>query len=165
MFDCKVKDIKQLYKGFQFTEAMLSKPIQYSIFTVDLGKAKGSIQGGVRPCIILNSFIDEDDVQTSIVIPLTSKLKAMHLPIRFVIKANPLNGLSADSVPLVEQIKCVNNFSIHKALGVISIDDCIKLYEALKVQLDVPINIGMNDVKAYFSTITPLVEAAKGLKR
>lgn len=77
----------------------------------DLGSGYGSIQGGVRPVLIVQNNKGNKHSPTAIVCPITSKthLKAK-LPTHMVLSKSI--GLKHTSLLLTEQIITVNNFSI-----------------------------------------------------
>lgn len=53
---------------------------QWGIYMVDLGKGVGSIQGGVRPCLILQNAIGNAHSPTTLVAPITSAIKSLIPP-------------------------------------------------------------------------------------
>jgi mRNA-degrading endonuclease toxin of MazEF toxin-antitoxin module len=54
------------------------------------------------------------------VIPLTSKLKALHLPVHIVIRKDMTNGLKYDSMALVESISYISKNCLGNRIGKVS---------------------------------------------
>lgn len=80
----------------------------------------GNIQGGYRPCIIIQNDIGNKFSPTTIVVPLTSELKKVNQPTHEVVKREDANGLKLNSMALCEQIVTVNKSSIVKKVGEIT---------------------------------------------
>jgi len=66
---------------------------------VDFGAPSGPEQAGVRPAIVLQDDELNQDLETSIVIPLTSKTKWLSIPTTVFLPAGEA-GLTQDSVAL-----------------------------------------------------------------
>ena len=77
----------------------------------------GSIQGGYRPCVIVQNDIGNKFSPTTIVVPLTKELKKTNLPTHEVVKREDANGLKLNSMGLCEQIITINKSSIIKKVG------------------------------------------------
>lgn len=71
---------------------------QYEVHYVDLGKTCGSRQYGIRPCVIIQNNVGNNFSNTTICIPLTSKVKT-DLPTHSIIMSTP-----SISFALCEQI-------------------------------------------------------------
>ena len=81
----------------------------------DLGNGYGSIQGGVRPVLIVQNNKGNKHSPTAIVCPITSKTKCKaKLPTHMVLTKNI--GLKHTSLLLTEQIITVNKFSIGRKI-------------------------------------------------
>ena len=52
------------------------------IFEVDLGEYRGSIQGGYRPCVIVQNDIGNKYSPVTIVYPLTAKVNSKKIYLR-----------------------------------------------------------------------------------
>lgn len=77
----------------------------------------GSVQGGMRPVVIMQNNVGNKYSPTVTVVPLTSKSKAMKQPTHAKIIANGVNGLKCDSVALGEQITTIPSENISKRVG------------------------------------------------
>lgn len=116
---------------------ILNKPMLGSIQLTNLGNAtdiNDHSQRGIRPCIVWNNYEAIPEILTSIVIPLTGTIKALHIPVHVVIKANKTNGLTKDSMTLVEQLTTVNNYQFVKSLGMIDYEDYKRIEKAFEIQ-------------------------------
>lgn len=58
---------------------------QWGIYIVDLGSHKGSVQGGVRPCLILQNAIGNSYSPTTICCPITHKEHKSKIPPHYVL--------------------------------------------------------------------------------
>lgn len=82
------------------------------IVQVDLGETVGSIQGGKRPCVVVQNDIGNRVSPTTIVIPLTSEIKKLHMRTHDVLHKTEANGLDGDSLILGEQVCPINKKAI-----------------------------------------------------
>lgn len=72
------------------------------IWLVDLSGGVGSEQGGVRPCLVMQDNRGCENSPTTIVCPITSKVKS------FSLTHLPISGLKLPSYALFEQIRVVD---------------------------------------------------------
>ena len=93
---------------------------RYDIVQADLGQVVGSEQGGIRPVLIIQNDIGNIHSCTTIVIPLSSRLKSLRQPTHTLIKKSADNGLKTDSVLLGEQIRVISNQRIIKKIGTVT---------------------------------------------
>lgn len=94
---------------------------KYDIVQADLGKtAIGSEQGGIRPVLIIQNDTGNIFSTTTIVIPLSSKLKSLHQPTHTLIRKSNDTGLKTDSVLLGEQMRVISNQRIIKKIGTVT---------------------------------------------
>jgi len=146
----------------------LSKPLVGAIFMCDFGEHSGSVQNGIRPCIVFDNFPNIEEITTSVVIPLTSSLKSTYLPTHVIIKANRLNGLKKDSMALREQIATMENNNLYHPLGIITFDDYKKICKADRIQSpfpDVDEETDLSEFEKYFAFIIPRIEKTKQTAR
>ncbi|HID0768123.1 TPA: type II toxin-antitoxin system PemK/MazF family toxin [Clostridium botulinum] len=108
------------------------------IFDVDLGKPKGTNQGGIRPCIVVaNNKCNESSTSIHIV-PITSKLNKRKLPTHIFIKRDLMNGLDEDSLILAEQTSLISTtLQILEYRGKASDEIMEKIDEKIKLQFAV----------------------------
>lgn len=104
---------------------------------VNLEPVKGSEQGGVRPCLVIQNDYGNKHSPLTIIAPLTSKIFTMEFPTNvFVSKEN--SGLDKDSTILLNQIKTIDKRRIIKKIG--SLD----IYLMNKVELAIKVCLGLD---------------------
>lgn len=100
---------------------MISKIKQFDVVYVDFGKNMvGSEQGGKRPAIIIQNDVGNHYSNTTIVIPLSTKIKNMYQPTHMLIKKESDKGLDCDSIALGECVRQISKERIEKVMGKIS---------------------------------------------
>ena len=77
-----------------------------------------SEQGGIRPAIIVQNDIGNFYSTTTLVMPLTTKIKNINQPTHTILKKQ--KGLSANSMVIGEGIRQISKTRIIKFLGTIS---------------------------------------------
>ena len=91
---------------------------KYDIVQADLGNTTiGSEHGGVRPVLVVQNDTGNIFSTTTIVIPLSSKLKSLHQPTHALIHKSNDTGLKTDSILLGEQMRVISNQRIIKKIG------------------------------------------------
>ena len=90
---------------------------RYDIVQADLGQVVGSEQGGIRPVLIIQNDTGNIHSCTTIVIPLSSRLKSLNQPTHTLIRKSIDTGLRTDSVLLGEQMRVISNQRIIKKIG------------------------------------------------
>ena len=93
---------------------------RYDIVQADLGHVVGSEQGGIRPALIIQNDIGNIHSCTTIVMPLSSKLKSLRQPTHTLIKKSADTGLKTDSILLGEQMRVISNQRIIKKIGTVT---------------------------------------------
>lgn len=81
------------------------------VYLVDLGETEGSVQGGMRPAIILQNDVGNRFSPTTLICPLTSK-KKKDMPTHVVLPTT--TGLAKESVALCEQIRVIDKARLSK---------------------------------------------------
>ena len=90
---------------------------RYDILMADMSGAIGSEQGGLRPVVVIQNDIGNIYSSTTIVMPLSTKLKSLNQPTHTLIKRSNDTGLKADSILLGEQMRVISNQRIIKKIG------------------------------------------------
>jgi mRNA interferase MazF len=98
------------------------------VWNVFLDPIKGSEQAGHRPCIIVSPESMNEQLETVIVVPLSSQKKDW--PTRVEI-----NFLNVEGQALCEQIRTVSKKRLTKKLGHLPLKDIIQLKLILKQML------------------------------
>ncbi len=89
---------------------MLTKPIQFDIYLVDLDPSVGAEMQKTRPCIVVSPSSINNYLKTSLVAPLTSTVKSY--PMRIPIKFNDREGAIA-----LDQMRVASHLRFRKHLG------------------------------------------------
>ena len=100
------------------------------IYYIDLSTAKGSEQGGIRPCVIVQNNTGNKHAPTLIVVQLTTQTKR-ELPTHVII-----NEGTKSSTALCEQVMTVDKSRVSgKAIGKCSPHTMLQINFALKISL------------------------------
>lgn len=106
------------------------------IFLINLNKAYGSIQSGIRPAIIIQNNIGNQYSPTTIICCITTA-KKKHLPTHLYISKS--GGLKKNSIVLCEQLFTINKKDLIKYIGTIKnkrtlnrLNRCIKISLGIK---------------------------------
>lgn len=97
------------------------------IVQVDFGKTIGSVQGNVRPCAIIQNDVGNKYSPTTIVIPFTSELKKVNMPVHDILHKSESNGLKCDSLILGEQVRVIDKSMVLHRLGSLNEFECDKV--------------------------------------
>ena len=109
---------------------------KYDIVQADLGNITiGSEQGGKRPVLVVQNDRGNFFSTTTIVIPLSSKIKSLHQPTHTLIHKSNDTGLKTDSVLLGNNIKkgVIHTYTLvvlYKDTGIDQSDDMNKALSA-----------------------------------
>lgn len=93
---------------------------RYDIVQADLGQVIGSEQGGIRPVLIIQNDVGNIHSCTTIVMPLSTKLKSLKQPTHTLIKRSTDTGLKTDSILLGEQMRVISSQRIIKKIGTVT---------------------------------------------
>lgn len=105
------------------------------IYYADLrGYVVGSEQGGIRPVIIIQNDIGNKYSPTTIVAVLTSQSKK-ELPTHVKIYMNEVNGLTKDSIILLEQLKTIDKKRIKDRIGKLTDEEIAAVNDALIISV------------------------------
>lgn len=92
---------------------------RFDIILVNFGNEYiGSEQGGIRPAIVVQNDIGNFYSSTTLVMPLTTKIKNINQPTHTILKKQ--NGLSENSMVIGEGIRQISKERIIKFLGTLS---------------------------------------------
>lgn len=80
-------------------------------------QGEGSVQAKERPYVIVSNPIGTKHATIITVMPLTSKIKKMNMPVHGCINADGNNGLSEYSMVLGEQIITISKDEVIERLG------------------------------------------------
>lgn len=106
-----------------------------SIWMVNLTEGTvGSEQGGIRPCVVIQNDVGNAFSDTTIIVPLTTKIKPK-LPTHVNIAKTDYNTLKASSILLCEQIRLIDSRRLIRYLGHITKDEMKSMNKALSVSI------------------------------
>ena len=89
---------------------------RYDIVQADLGQVVGSEQGGIRPVLIIQNDTGNIHSCTTIVIPLSSRLKSLNQPTHTLIRKSLVNKcvLLVSGYDEKEDIEDLKSFGLHR---------------------------------------------------
>ena len=102
------------------------------LYFADLSPVTGSEQGGVRPVLVVQNDVGNKYSPTIIVAAITSKKNKADLPTHVAIDADG-NGLSKNSIILMEQLRTIDKRRLKEKIGHLDVDVMQKVDEALGV--------------------------------
>jgi mRNA interferase MazF len=106
------------------------------IYFADLSPVIGSEQGGVRPVLVVQNDVGNKHSPTIIVAAVTSQMNKAKLPTHVEINA-AVNGLSKDSVVLLEQLRTIDKKRLKERIGMLDEELIPNVNEALSVSLGI----------------------------
>lgn len=104
------------------------------VWAIDLGKNDGSVQSGVRPCVILGNDRGNKFSPVVIVSPLTTKIKKP-MPTHVFVNAEDCNVFE-NSVVLCEHIITIDKKHLQYKLFELPFSYLKKINNAAKISLD-----------------------------
>ena len=109
------------------------------LYFADLSPVMGSEQGGVRPVLVVQNDVGNKFSPTIIVAAVTSKKNKADLPTHVEIDAGG-NGLSKNSIVLLEQLRTIDKRRLKERIGTIDKNRLPEVNEALSVSLGIENN-------------------------
>jgi mRNA interferase MazF len=110
------------------------------LYFADLSPVMGSEQGGVRPVLVVQNDVGNKYSPTIIVAAVTSRRNKANLPTHVEISADG-NGLSKNSVVLLEQLRTIDKQRLKERIGTIDKTRLPEVNEALSVSLGIDENM------------------------
>ena len=98
---------------------------QWDVYIVDLGYKDGSVQNGVRPCIIIQNAIGNSCSPTTICLPITSKINKSNIPPHYMLHKKDYPFFDCDeNIVLCEQVCTIDvEKQVQKRLGTLKESD------------------------------------------
>lgn len=93
---------------------------KYDIVMADLQGTVGSEQGGKRPVLIVQNNLGNIKSTTTLVIPLTKKIKNLSQSTHALIQSSDETGLKVDSMLLGEQMRVISSQRIICKIGTVT---------------------------------------------
>ena len=109
------------------------------LYFADLSPVTGSEQGGIRPVLVVQNDVGNKYSPTIIVAAVTSRRNKADLPTHVEIAADG-NGLSKNSVILLEQLRTIDKTRLKERTGTIDRNRLPEVNEALSVSLGIDSN-------------------------
>lgn len=106
---------------------------QYDIWLANLNPASGSIPGKVRPVLIIQSDLLNNQLESTIVCPITSNLIQEAKILRVHI---PKGQFDTESDILVNQIRTIDNGKLIQKISSLNYDQIKRIKKSLEVVLD-----------------------------
>ena len=109
------------------------------ILYADLGvQYQGSVQGGMRPVVVVSNNRANRHSTVLTVVPLSAKIyKKRSLPTHVFVSAYRSEGLEQHSIALCEQVTALNFDRIIEKIGRVEEDTLARITEAVQVQVGV----------------------------
>ena len=104
------------------------------IFLANLEPTKGSEQGGIRPCLIIQNDISNKHSPVTIIAAITSKIFEKEYSTNIFISKDE-SGLDKNSTIMLNQIRTIDNSRLIKRTGSLDNFTMKKVDKALKISL------------------------------
>lgn len=103
------------------------------VVLVKLPVSDGREQSGTRPAVAVQMDVAGEPML--VVAPVTSNLNAVRF--RFTVRVEPSleNGLTQTSIVLIFQLRAIDKARIVKKLGILSVDDLVRVDEQIALLL------------------------------
>ena len=106
------------------------------IWYCDLSPVKGSEQGGMRPCLVIQNNKGNQFAPTTIIAPITSRETKAKLPTHIWLSI-ATSGLSVNSMVELEQIRVIDKSRLKQYMGYIQEGEQKLVDKAIKISLGV----------------------------
>lgn len=103
------------------------------IFVVNLDPVKGSEQGGLRPCVVIQNDVGNKHSPTVIVSPITSRLKKRDMPTHVMLPQ--MDGFPAKSMIMLEHLRTLDKKRLGKFMTVLDPELMDRVDSALAVSV------------------------------
>ena len=109
-----------------------------SIYWVDFSPGKGSEPMGRRPGLVIqNNALNDSNINTVIMVAITSTIKFGELPGNIILQKGEAN-MPRRCVINVSQIKSVDKKSITENIGALSEKRMAEVYQGLRLVMNIP---------------------------
>jgi mRNA interferase MazF len=108
---------------------------QFDIWIADLEPQRGTEPGKVRPVLIVQTNLLNNEHPSSIVCPITTNVEKESEILRVHIKKGTAN-LKIDSDIMIDQIRAIDNRRLQNKIGELTKDLQSKVKENIKIILD-----------------------------
>lgn len=111
------------------------KTKQFEIWIADLNPRMGTEDGKVRPVIIVQTDLLNKEHPSTIVCPITTKVKPDSEILRVHLKKSKF-GLKEDCDIIIDQVRAIDNKRLVKKVGEVDSDTAYKVRENLRIILE-----------------------------
>lgn len=108
------------------------KPVKFHVYTADLNPRFGTEPGKIRPVIVVQTNLLNEDHPSTIVCPISTKIQLRADVLRIHLKKGEA-GLEHDSDIIVDQIRSIDNRRFLDHLGAISDKNKRLLLSSLRI--------------------------------
>ena len=108
------------------------------ILRISLKEQGGSVQSGIRPCIVVSNDIGNRCSTILLVVPLTSKMTKKPLPTHVMIAPSNRTGLGRSSIALCEQVTVVPQERVISKYGSLTLQQQEDVNQSLQVAMALP---------------------------
>lgn len=108
---------------------------QFEIWIADLNPKMGTETGKVRPVIVVQTDLLNQEHPSTIICPITTNVKADSEILRVHLKRSKF-GLKEDCDIMIDQLRSVDNKRLIKKIGAVGSDIAQKIRDNLKIVLD-----------------------------
>ncbi|MFM1930460.1 MAG: hypothetical protein RL387_1788 [Bacteroidota bacterium] len=112
---------------------LIEKILQYDIWLADLNPARGPIPGKIRPVVIVQSNLYNNESDTTIVCPITTNIVE---GINYLRVALIKEQVDKQSAILLDQLRTIENRKLIKKLSRLNYDQIKKMKRNLQIILD-----------------------------
>lgn len=119
----------------QNSKASMIKIKQFDIWIADLDPQRGSETGKVRPVIIVQTNLLNNEHPSSVVCPITTNVQKDSEILRVHIKKGTSN-LKVDSDIMIDQIRAIDNRRLVNKIGELTKELQTKVKDNIKIVLD-----------------------------
>ncbi len=114
------------------------------VYMADCGEWRGSIQGGIRPVIVMQNELGNKHSPTLSVVKLTTKIKKkVNQPTHYLL--THVKGLPKQSLVLAEQPHTINKSDVIRYMGHVPDRQMREIERCLEIELD--LNREIEEVK------------------
>jgi len=106
------------------------------VYLIDLKDTYSNVQCGKRPCLVIQNDYGNEYSPTTIVVPITTKIKKTYMPVHVVIEKGSYSNKDREMV-LCECILTVSKDQIINHLRTFDEDTMQKIDKALEVSLGI----------------------------
>jgi mRNA interferase MazF len=101
------------------------------VWRVNLIRARGHVQAGIRPAVIVQDDALLTALPTVLVVPFTSQRASTRFPGTLIVQPDGTNGLTVPSVALVFQLTAIDHPDCLQHLGVLDAQSADQIFALL----------------------------------